>query len=202
MTTELNWPLPQHTDLRERLVAAWSTDRGYHDLVHLGEVLDRLDDLGAADNLEVVLAAWFHDAVYDDAGDNEARSAALAEQELAGLDLAGLQLPGSLVDVAEVARLVRLTERHRPEPGDVNGELLCDADLAILAAPPARYADYVAGVRQEYDAVPEADFRRGRAAVLRDLAAKPHLFHTAYARTHWEPAARANLASEIASLES
>ncbi|KQY55485.1 MULTISPECIES: hypothetical protein [unclassified Nocardioides] len=192
MTSDLHWPLPDRTALRDRLLAAWSTDRGYHDLLHLTEVLDRLDELGASDNVEVVLAAWFHDAVYDDSGDNEERSAVLAEHELAG----------SGVDVAEVARLVRLTERHRPEAGDHDGEVLCDADLAILAAPADRYADYVAGVRREYATVPEPDFRAGRAAVLRDLLAKPTLFHTAYARAHWEPAARANLSREISALES
>jgi predicted metal-dependent HD superfamily phosphohydrolase len=36
--------------------------------------------------------------------------------------------------------------------------------------------------------------------VLRDLLAKPTLFHTAHARAHWESAARANVEAEIASL--
>ena len=39
----------------------------------------------------------------------------------------------------------------------------------------------------------------GRAAVLGALADKPHLFHTAYAREHWEAPARANLERELAS---
>lgn len=186
----LPWPLPGRTDLRDRLVAAYSTGRGYHDLRHLTEVLERLDELGAADDTEVVLAAWFHDAVYDGAGDDEERSALLAEAELGGMP----------VDVAEVARLVRLTVDHRPAPDDRPGALLCDADLAILAAPPERYAEYVADVRREYAAVPDEDFRRGRLAVLEGLAAKPTLFHTAYARDAWEPAARRNLTAEIASL--
>lgn len=185
------WPLPRHTDLRDRLTAVWSTDRGYHDLRHLAEVLDRIAELGEADNTEVVLAAWFHDAVYDGAPVAEERSALLAERELA-------EVEG--VDAAEVARLVRLTEAHRPELGDRNGEVLTDADLAILAAPPERYAEYVAGVRAEYAAVPDDVFRRGRLAVLRDLADKPHLFHTAYARAEWEPTARTNLATEITAL--
>ena len=44
-------------------------------------------------------------------------------------------------------------------------------------------------------------FRPGRASVLRSLAEKPHLFHTAYAREHWEAPARANLERELAVLE-
>jgi predicted metal-dependent HD superfamily phosphohydrolase len=185
----LDWPLPDRTDLRDRLLAAYSTDRGYHDARHLAEVLARLDELGEGDNIELVLAAWFHDAVYD-GRDNEERSARLAESELQGAD----------VDVTEVARLVRLTEHHDPEPGDHNGEALSDADLAILAAPPDRYREYTEGVRREYAAYSDADFRAGRLAVLEDLAAREALFRTSYAREQWEPQARENLAREITEL--
>lgn len=188
--TRLPWPLPDRADLRDRLLAAYSTGRGYHDTRHLAEVLARLADLGEGDNTEVVLAAWFHDAVYDGRPGAEERSARLVETELTGTP----------VGVAEVARLVRLTERHDPELGDRNGEALCDADLAILAAAPARYREYAAGVRQEYAAYSDADFRAGRLAVLEDLASRDELFRTAYAREHWEPRARENLAAEIAGL--
>ena len=40
----------------------------------------------------------------------------------------------------QIARLVRLTETHLPGPRDPEGELLCDADLAIPASDPADYA--------------------------------------------------------------
>jgi predicted metal-dependent HD superfamily phosphohydrolase len=192
---DLPWPLEDRTELRDRLVAAYSTDRGYHDLRHLGEVLHRLDELGEGANAEVVLAAWFHDAVYDDGGDNEERSARLAETELAGC-----VVEGRGVDVDEVARLVRLTEHHDPAPGDANGEALCDADLAILAADPERYGEYAAGVRRKYAAYSDADFRAGRLAVLEELAGRDALFRSAHAREHWEPIARANLGREIAGL--
>jgi predicted metal-dependent HD superfamily phosphohydrolase len=196
----LPWPLPDRTDLRDQLVAAYSTGRGYHDLRHLTEVLDRIVELGEGDNLEVVLAAWFHDAVYDGAASNEAGDNDGAGNEERSAQLAESSLADSEVDVAEVARLVRLTTTHRPAPGDHNGEVLCDADLAILAAPPQRYAEYVAGVRAEYAAVPEEDFRLGRLAILEALEEKSALFATEHARRHWEPAARANLAAEIARL--
>jgi predicted metal-dependent HD superfamily phosphohydrolase len=188
---ELTWPLPDRSDLRDRLVAAYSDGRGYHDLRHLAEVLSRLDDLGFSDDLEVVLAAWFHDAVYDGAPGAEERSAVLAANEL----------EGSYVDIEEVVRLVRLTEQHDPHAGDDRGEALCDADLAILAAPADRYAEYAAGVRSEYAEHSDAGFRAGRLSVLRDLAARERLFRTTYAREQWEPHARENLAAEISALE-
>jgi len=187
------WPLPDRTDLRDRLREAYDDPaRGYHDLRHLAEVLQRLDELMPDEHPgrdALLLAAWFHDAVYDSAGDNEERSARLAEQQLDGTPHA-----------VEVARLVRLTETHRPAEDDLDGQLLCDADLAILAAPPGRYDDYVAGVRAEYADVPEADFRTGRRAILQELLAKPALFHTPRARQRWELRARANVQAEIARL--
>jgi predicted metal-dependent HD superfamily phosphohydrolase len=189
------WPLADRTDVRDRLVAAYSTGRGYHDLRHLTEVLDRLDELGAGDDHEVVLAAWFHDAVYDGRADAEERSAALAAAELEGAEIGDVP-----VDVGEVVRLVRLTERHAPEPGDRRGELLCDADLAILAAAADRYAEYAADVRREYVELSDADFRAGRLAVLTELAARARLFRTPYGREHWEPRARQNLQAEILAL--
>ena len=187
------WPLGDLTDVRDELLAAYATDRGYHDTRHLAEVLDRVDELRGAgevfDHEAVTLAAWFHDAVYDGRADAEERSAQWALRALAGR-------PGA----DEVARLVRLTERHQPAEDDANGCVLSDADLAILAAAPGRYAEYVADVRREYADVPEDLFRAGRAAVLGDLLAKRSLFHTAHAREHWEVRARANVEAEIAIL--
>jgi predicted metal-dependent HD superfamily phosphohydrolase len=197
-TLDRSWPLPDADELRSALVAAYREEtRGYHDLRHLAEVCARLDELAAAgaayDRDAVLLAAWFHDAVYDGERDAEERSASWARDALTG---AGV--PPAVV--AEVVRLVLLTETHRPEPGDDNGAALSDADLAILAADHARYAEYAADVRREYAHVADADFRRGRAAVLRDLLGKPRLFHTAHAREHWETPARANVEREVASL--
>lgn len=192
------WPLAGHDALRDRLLAAYGDPaRGYHDLRHLTDVLDRVDELrgelaGPGDLDAVLLAAWFHDAVYRGAADDEERSAQLAERQLAGVLDADA--------TAEVARLVRLTRTHRPDPGDRNGQVLSDADLAILAADEARYADYAAGVRREYPQVDDATFRAGRAVVLENLLAKPSLFHTDLARARWEEPARRNLRREIEQL--
>jgi predicted metal-dependent HD superfamily phosphohydrolase len=167
--------------------------RRYHTTEHLAAVLDHVDELAdeAGDAEAVRLAAWFHDAVYDPSrGDNEERSAVLAERMLADTDL-----PAETV--AEVARLVRLTTTHDPRDDDRNGAVLCDADLAILAAPPDRYAAYAASVREEYAAVPDDAFRAGRAEILRSLLELPALFRTALARERWEAAARHNLQTEL-----
>jgi predicted metal-dependent HD superfamily phosphohydrolase len=189
------WPLADLAELRDTLLAAYGgADRGYHDTLHLEEVLTRLDELARAgvvfDPVVTELAAWFHDAVYDGERDAEERSAVWAEDALSGTPYA-----------AEVARLVRLTETHDPGADDVAGQALCDADLAILAAPRQRYDSYVAGVRRDYAHIGDDDFATGRAAVLHDLAGRPRLFHTDYGREHWEPVARANLERELAELQ-
>ncbi|WP_030156934.1 hypothetical protein [Streptomyces sp. NRRL S-244] len=181
----------------DRLLAAWAEpQRRYHTTAHLADVLARIDVLAAhaADPAAVELAAWFHDAVYrPDRSENEERSAALAERALPELGIDADR-------TAEVARLVRLTVTHDPAPGDTNGEVLCDADLAVLAGAPDAYAAYVAAVRAEYGFVPEDAFRTGRAAVLRQLLGLPRLFRTPYGTAHWEAPARRNLAAELAVL--
>ena len=185
-------PAPYGRNLLDR----WSEpQRRYHTVDHLLAVLDRVGELAphaAASDLDaVLLAAWFHDAVYrPDRSENEERSAHLAER---ALPEAGVPQGRT----AEVARLVRLTVDHDPAPDDANGELLCDADLAVLAGTPAEYGRYAAAVREEYAFVPEDDFRRGRAGVLGQLLGMPRLFRTAYGRENWEPAARRNLATEM-----
>lgn len=192
------WPLPDAVDLRDALLAAYAEPtRGYHDQRHLSEVLDRLEELSAHiahDQRAVALAAWFHDGVYDGKPAAEERSAGWAETALTAAGIANRT-------VAEVARLVRLTEHHRPQTDDVNGGVLSDADLAILASPPERYAEYVADVRREYAHVPEPVFAGARGRVLRELLAKPTLFHTRHAIAIWEDAARTNLARELRHLE-
>ncbi|MEH0419679.1 HD domain-containing protein [Streptomyces sp. B21-083] len=198
---------PDPTPYADNLLARYQEpQRRYHTLTHLTAVLDHIDVLeaeeartpapGLAPDLALVrLAAWFHDAVYaPDRSENEERSARLAERALteAGVSPAG---------TAEVARLVRLTLTHDPAPDDRNGQVLCDADLAILAAPEDTYAAYTAAVREEYAFVPDDAFRAGRAAVLRQLLALPRLFRTPYGTERWEEPSRANIAAELRRLE-
>ncbi|MFI5568515.1 hypothetical protein ACIA6T_14435 [Streptomyces sp. NPDC051740] len=178
----------------DNLIGRWQEpQRHYHTLTHLTAVLDHIDVLEEyADDPDVVrLAAWFHDAVYlPDRSTNEERSARLAER---ALPEAGV----SAERTAEVARLVRLTVTHDPADDDRDGQVLCDADLAVLAASPSSYAAYTAAVREEYHFVPNDAFRAGRAEVLRQLLALPRLFRTPYGREHWEATARHNMRGEL-----
>jgi predicted metal-dependent HD superfamily phosphohydrolase len=179
------------------VVAAWGEPhRRYHDLHHLAAVLGLVGELaGAADDpAAVALAAWYHDVVYDPRrGDNEQRS---AERARAGLT--GLVPPDRL---EEVVRLVLLTAGHDAAPGDADGAVLCDADLAVLAGPPESYAGYASAVREEYGHLPDEVFTAGRIAVLESLLALPALYRLP-ATAAWEPRARANLTAELVLLRS
>jgi predicted metal-dependent HD superfamily phosphohydrolase len=172
-----------------------SSGRYYHTLAHIAAMLDslaRLADQGKPDPA-LLLAVWFHDAVYDSrAQNNEEQSAALAATMLGAMGL-----PESVI--TEVGRLILLTKSHQAEPADGKGQLLLDADLAVLGAEPAQYDAYAAAIRREYAWVPEADYRTGRCRVLEAFLQRPRIFATrAFAAL--EPAARANLRREIVAL--
>jgi predicted metal-dependent HD superfamily phosphohydrolase len=181
------------------LLARWSEpQRQYHDGTHLSAVLDVVDRYAelAPHPDRVRLAAWMHDAIYDPRalGDaNERDSAEFAE----GL-LTTLGTPGDVA--AEVARLVGLTAGHATAEDDPDGELLCDADLAVLASDKDAYARYAAAIRREYAHVPDEAFRAGREQVLKALLELPSIYRLPPLREAWENKARANLEQELSSL--
>lgn len=187
--------LPGHDALFLDLLDRWGEEhRKYHGRTHLLAVLEALDLLTAPARppRSVLLAAWFHDAVYRGiAGEDEEESARLAEERL---EHSGLPAD----EVEEVARLVRMTADHRPDPDDGPAALLSDADLSVLGGEPEAYARYLAAVRQDFAHIGDADFAAGRAAVVRQLLELDPLFHTARGRELWQDAARRNLRAELA----
>ena len=189
--------LPNHPEIGEDLLRRYAEPhRRYHTAQHLADVLARIDELasGAEDLFLVRLAAWFHDAVYAVPAGQVSNEEASARLAIRTLGRAGLEQE----DLTQVARLVRLTETHVPGTRDPEGELLCDADLAILAAEPAAYDRYVAQIREEYARVPEEEFLAGRLRILTGLADR-ELFRTGKGR-RLTGAARTNLEREMQAL--
>jgi predicted metal-dependent HD superfamily phosphohydrolase len=188
------WPLADGEGLRDELLAAYAEpSRRYHDTRHLAGVLGRLDELRSAgvtfEREPVLLAAWFHDAVYDGERDAEERSAAWAEAALPAV------VDGATV--AEVARLVRVTETHDPADDDRNGCALSDADMGVLALDERSYDDYADAVRAEYSHLDDGAYREGRTAFLEGLAQRDRIFRTDHARKEWEDRARHNIEREL-----
>lgn len=193
---EKNFPGQQEM-ARDLLARYAEPQRRYHNTEHLARVLEGVEEFAGPDpDLYVVrLAAWFHDAVYavpEGQVTNEEASARLVMRELGR---AGLEQE----DLNEIARLVRVTATHHPGTKDPNGDLICDADLAILGAPPEEYRHYVEGIRAEYAHVDEVDFVVGRHDILTALADGP-IYRTGRARKLL-PQARTNLETELGNLE-
>ncbi|GIG27694.1 HD domain-containing protein [Cellulomonas marina] len=184
----------------EELLARWSDpERTFHNLRHLADVLMRVDELAEETHEPdlVRLAAWYHGAVFDagwkrDAqrrgGEDEHASALLAQQELLALGVPEKR-------AQRVHDLVATLWRHAPDPADVDCSVLCDADLAMLAAEPQRYKTYVQALRAEYAHVPTEDFLRARLRIVHKLLERPRLFASPLG-AGWEEPARQNLAAE------
>lgn len=171
--------------------------RAYHTLGHVAACLHDLDALAlpASEARAVELALWWHDAVYDPRrADNEARSAALAAEELARL---GEPTPR----IAEAARLIELTAGHAPDRSDVCGCALVSIDLAILGAPEAAYEAYAAAIRREYAHLADPAFNAGRASVLAHFLDADSIYPDPVFERRLGTAARANIARELARLE-
>ena len=176
----------------EALEAAWAEPhRHYHTLAHLDSVLHAFDRLRhLCPNPDVAeLALWLHDVVWEPMRDDcEERSVAWAADHLPVLPF--LPVLSDLI----------LETRHLPATSvDADAAVVRDADLAILAADPEEYDAYDAAIRAEYAAVPDHEYRRGRAQVLTAFAARDPLFFTPPFRRR-ESLARANLARSLSLL--
>jgi predicted metal-dependent HD superfamily phosphohydrolase len=174
--------------------------RHYHTLEHIAEVLKVVGRLAkfATDPNAVLLAVWFHDAVYDPKSkDNELESSDLAVR---ALDAAVVMPPDV---VPKVAELILATTHERTDAATVPPDtaVLLDADLAILAAEEKRYSRYAEDVRKEYAWVPDDAYRTGRTDVLTAFLARPRIFHTPVMFEEGEESARRNLRAEIGRLQ-
>ncbi len=202
--------LPGHTALGEDLLARYEQPhRKYHTSVHLSEMLTALKTLykrhHTATPRAVLLAAWFHDAVYEaNPGEDEAASA-----DLARTALTPLASTGSLTnrEVTAIAHLIELTASHQLADGieeytsgaltRADAAFFLDADLAILAADSPRYTRYVAGVRAEYAHYAPDAFTRGRAAILQGFLNRTAIYASDTAHLLWDAPARLNLRTEL-----
>ncbi len=170
--------------------------RHYHTIDHIRAVLTEITDLSAPDRppTALLLAGWLHDVVYDPrATNNEDRSAAYARELLQRLDVDSM-----IGDTT--ARLILLTKHHDAAPNDREGQILLDADLAILGTAPAEYDRYAAAIRREYSWVLPDAYRVGRTRVLQDFLQRPRIYSTPKMWLRAESRARDNLRREIAAL--
>lgn len=203
---ETDGPLALPAGQLDALRAAYADPpRAYH---HFGHVRDLIPHYRAVAEgpgwhrpVEVWLALLYHDAVYvPGRRDNEARSAALAQAQIAQW------LPAAGIDAGRVSALILATARHgaiaREDTGDdADGEDLrrfLDCDMAILGAAPEAFAAYDRAIAEEYRAVPRWLYRRRRRAFLRGLLEAPRIYLSDFFHARLDAQARRNLADALA----
>lgn len=170
---------------------AWNEPhRHYHAMQHLAECLRWLDDpkvrAAVERPFEVELAVYLHDLVYDTTrSDNEEVSADRAVALLSAIDGA------DHAAIDRVRQMVLATKTHATEEPDTR--VMLDVDLSILGAEEARFAEYEAQIREEFQWVPDEAYRAGRRRALEGFADRPRIFHSAALFEALESRARENL---------
>ncbi|KAA3663973.1 MAG: hypothetical protein DWQ04_08080 [Chloroflexi bacterium] len=178
------------------VVARYEEDgRYYHNLTHIYHVLETIKMICGEGETAVLLAAWFHDVIYNPrAHNNEKQSAKYASQLLKKW-----QQPSKLIN--KVGLLILATEKHIPfNPTNTDCLRLLDADLEILGAKPTRYQLYSLGIRQEYSFVPEAKYRKERSKVLQTFLSRPRIYYTELMHAKFHAASSRNLHWELEKL--
>ncbi len=186
--------------------------RYYHRLRHIGHFLDVLHQLCAPGqpSAEQLLAAFFHDAIYDPTRhDNETLSANLAHVFLTAMGLE--KRFGGAIHCLIMATAGHNVEKALTEAQGLSGVKLSrraiaqflDSDLAILAAKRGAYKTYCRNIAREYSHLSAAQFSAGRAVFLRAFLNDhdKRLYHCPLGASLFEAPARANLAWELALLD-
>ncbi len=177
------------TDLESRYA---EPHRKYHNATHIHAVLRDAALLVPSLDPELVLAICAHDVIYNARpGADERESAAWARTWLTASSV-----PEPHIAAVESHILATIT--HTSD--DPATQILLDADLAILAAPPDAYDVYTRCVRAEYASYTDPEWQAGRAKVLKSLLNRETLYQTPRAHTLWNTQARTNLHRELTTL--
>jgi predicted metal-dependent HD superfamily phosphohydrolase len=163
--------------------------RSYHNLEHIVSMLDELGTL-VPTLIQVALAIWLHDAIYDPKQKNNEELSA----EFAKIVMRKLKLTNSLQE--KVSKLVLIT-KHSSLPKTAKEKLLVDLDLTILGKPEKDFDIYENGIREEYHWAPESEFLKRRIQILISFLERPHIYTTKIFREKYEEQARKNLKKSI-----
>lgn len=191
---ERAWYGPSVHDKYRMLVNTYNAPkRFYHTMGHLACMFDwlrvyavRNDEKFDRHNLS--LAVFAHDLVNTGGEDDVARSLELMENYFSRIN-----------ELEVIRRIAAATDHNRPlgKYAYLEEKLICDADLAILGADTSVYWQYAVGIRQEYAAVDDQEYAKGRTAFLQTLAARKHIFALPFFRQLLEENARKNIAREL-----
>jgi predicted metal-dependent HD superfamily phosphohydrolase len=178
----------------ERLWELQANDsaRHYHTAVHLQEMLLYFHFLrpqfllSAEQQRAVILAIFFHDAIYDASSNtNEEDSVKLFQ---------------SFETSALVDDMILATKAHHSvDPSDDSSVVafFLDLDLSVLGKTYEAYQQYAILIRKEYSHVPHDTYCQKRADILDAFLQQKSIYKTSLFREMFEEQARSNLAAEI-----
>jgi predicted metal-dependent HD superfamily phosphohydrolase len=193
----------------ERLWNDYSEEgRYYHTPVHLHEMLTYFElswqtnfppesSRSEEEEQAIVLATFFHDAIYNvHSGTNEEDSAVLFQNFADEMEMDSVApcLRSKVVDY------ILATKKHVvSDDNPLALSLFLDMDMAVLGKEEEAYLQYAAAIRKEYSYVPHEVYCEKRADTLESFLQQP-IFGTRVMHQSFEEKARENLQNEIESL--
>lgn len=159
--------------------------RHYHTLRHVRRCLRDLDLARYAipDPDAVELALWCHDVIYvPGARNNERRSAEWFRHRAEG------RIAGS----HRICEMI-LATTHKDVPAGLDGQFVCDIDLAVLGARRSRFRGDGALLRAERPDLDDCAYDRQERAILGGLLARQRIYQTEFFHARCEARARSNL---------
>lgn len=187
--------------------------RHYHTLMHLEEMFLYLDLMLSNKNVTVlkksstsqqeeslVLATFFHDAIYNvHSASNEEDSAVLFQQFIKEVDAGGAVIAEGFEET--VVQMILATKKH--QVSEENTPLLAlflDMDMAVLGKEAKAYDRYAKLIRKEYQHVPHATYCEKRADILEEFLKQSQIYGTETMLVTLEQRARDNIGREIETL--
>lgn len=189
---------PDYIMFDELMSRYTESHRYYHNQNHLEAMLLEFENITQIiRNYEaVLLAIWFHDAIYDThAKDNEERSAKLfsdfALEKNLSHDLS-----------AEVVRLI-LATKHDKIYTDIDAQILNDIDLSIFGNPRSEFLKYEENIRKEYSWRNDNTYKKERLKVLTFFIGRldnRRIYQTSHFENKYGEDARKNITQLIGEL--
>lgn len=191
--------------------------RKYHTLIHLEEMFGYLDLLhgpfeDADDDEALILATFFHDAVYDATLTNNEEESAALYREFVNTILAAMssnqlddqwKMLWCSVDHDRVERYILETRTHSvSNSSDTALQIFIDADMAVLGKDEDAYDRYASLIRQEYLHIPKETYCIKRSEILSSFLLQANfIFASERMRSAMEGRSRSNLRREIEMLK-
>lgn len=191
--------------------------RIYHTITHIENMINSIYELLHIYSFnnhniikaELILAAFFHDAIYDPLAHNllipinqdsdETLSANIATKSLKFIGIENTR------SITRIHSLIILTKEHTINPKlqiePLIQEIFIDSDISILGSNKPKYNQYKTGIWNEYNHIEIESFITGRLEFLTHYIEKKAIFKTEYMNQMYNEQAYVNINNEILELK-